>query len=94
MIFIDNISEEGVNVSNDSYYANEDFYASDSFYWNNIWGCPSVNNAYWITLNINHSEPYGDYYVAGWLDTTDVGTYCSTWIGGNFYERQSSFLLN
>lgn len=93
-IFIDNVSEEGVNVPNDTYYANQDFYASDSFGWWGPFGCPQVNNAYWITLNINHSEPYGDYYVAGWLNAANVNDYCSTWIGGNFYERQSSFLLN
>lgn len=91
-IFIDNISEEGVNVPNDYYYAAMDFYANDSFGWWSFSGCPSVNNAYWIPLNINRTEPYGEYYVAGWLNTGIVNDYCNNW--AQFYENQSSFLLN
>jgi hypothetical protein len=91
-IFIDNISEEGVNVPNDYYYAAMDFYANDSFDWWSFSGCPSVNDAYSISLNINRTEPYGDYYVAGWLNTGIVSGYCNNW--AQFYENQSSFLLN
>lgn len=93
-IFIDNVQEQGVNVPNDSYYANQDFYANDWFGWWGPFGCPQVNNAYTITLNINKAEPYGDYYVAGWLNAAIVNDWCSTAAGGNFYESQSSFLLN
>ena len=93
-IFIDNVQEQGVNVPNDYYYANEDFYSNDSFGWGSFSGCPQVNNAYSITLNINKSEPYGLYYVAGWLNAGVVSDWCSTWAGGHLYETQSSFLLN
>ncbi len=94
-IFIDNVSEEGITVPNDTYYANQDFYASDYFgWWNFYTGCPSVNNHYWISMTLDRSEPYGDYYVAGWLDVALVNDWCSTWAGGNWYESQSSFLLN
>lgn len=91
-IFIDNTSEEGYNVPNDSYYASMDFYANDSFFWGTFTGCPSVNDAYWIPLNINRTEPYGDYYVAGWLNSGVVNDYCND--GARFFGHQSSFLLN
>jgi hypothetical protein len=93
-IFIDNVQEQGVNVPNDSYYANQDFYANDWFGWWGPFGCPQVNNAYTITLNINKAEPYGDYYVAGWLNAAVVSDWCSSWAGGHWYESQSSFLLD
>ena len=93
-IFIDNVQERGVNVPNDSYYANQDFYSNDWFGWWSVSGCPQVNNAYWITLNINKSEPYGLYYVAGWLNANTVSDWCSSWSWANNYNNQSSFLLN
>ena len=91
-IFLDNVQERGVNVPNDSYYASTDFYSNDTFYWGSFSGCPSVNNAYWITHTINKSEPYGLYYVAGWLNAFTVSDNCDTWSG--YLENQSSFLLN
>ncbi|GHO60499.1 hypothetical protein [Ktedonobacter robiniae] len=92
-IFIDRVSEQGVNMPNDTYYADVGFYANDWFGWGGPFGCPSVYDAAPITLNINHSEPYGDYYVAWWLNLTVVNDYCNDrW--ASFLESQSSFLLN
>jgi hypothetical protein len=88
-IFLDNIVEQGDNVPNDFYYADVDFYASDSFTWSTITGCPSVNNHYSISRSLNRTEPYGDYYVAGWLNPGTLG-YC----GSSFLEDQYSVLLN
>lgn len=68
-IFLDHTGEKGYNVPDDVYFSDIDFYANDNWTWG---GCPVVNNSDWKNLYIDKTEPWGDYYVAGWLNSGDL----------------------
>lgn len=48
--------------------------------------------AFWISFTINRAEPYGDYYIAGWLNPGVLSYYDIPW--GSLYMKEVAKLVS